>query len=80
MPKLNSWTPGEVHKKNFNTMRFTHNEVYFVVTYESQQNWYKRYVRNILKLFDNYQMTSKFQVTSKFTSLSEFYYVNLFSL
>ena len=46
--KSNSWSRKEVHKKdnNFDTMRFTHNDVNFKVKYESHQNWSKTYFKD----------------------------------
>ena len=40
-------------------MRFTHNDVHFDVTYESHQNWLKKYFVNILRIFDDHHVTSK---------------------
>ena len=42
--------------KKLDTIRFTHNNANFDVTYENHQNWLKTYFMNILRIFDDHHM------------------------
>ena len=53
--KSNVCTMGEVHKKN-DTMRFTHIDLNFDVTYEGHQNWSKILSMHIWRVISDHHI------------------------